>query len=162
MVSNRVRLRFRFKHRLRFYRYLRLCSTTMRPCGLYVRVRNPEAPPISAATGDLMSSRRAALRDGGRNTAVYRDLNRAVRSAIRRDTRDSIEERIRESGPRSAWQSIRSVVGGKRSGTPVLPQLSSEELNHFFVSGTGDVSPGSVLAVLQYHLSTSTLWLPCC
>ena len=99
-----------------------------------VRVRNPEAPPISAATGDLMSSRRAALRAGGRNTAVYRDLNRAVRSAIRRDTRDSIEERIRESGPRSAWQSIRSVVGGKRSGTPVLPQLSSEELNHFFVS----------------------------
>ena len=32
------------------------------------------------------------------------------------------------------WRSLRDVVGGKRSGAPVLPQLSSEELNRFFVS----------------------------
>ena len=99
-----------------------------------VRVRNPAAPPISAATSDLMSRRRAALRTSGRDSVEYRELNRAVRSAIRYDTRTSIEDSIRERGPRYVWQSIRSVVGGKRSGTPVLPQLSSEELNHFFVS----------------------------
>ena len=99
-----------------------------------VRVRNPAAPPISPATGDLMARRRAALSAEGRNSAEYRDLNRAVRSAIRRDTRESIEDRIRERGPSSTWQSIRTVVGGKRPGTPVLPQLSSDELNHFFVS----------------------------
>ena len=99
-----------------------------------VRVRNPAAPPISPATSDLMSRRRAALSAGGRDSAEYRDLNRAVRSGIRRDTRESIEHRIRERGPSSIWQSIRGVVGGKRSGTPVLPQLSSDELNRFFVS----------------------------
>ena len=99
-----------------------------------VRVRNPAAPPLSADTRDLMSRRRAALRTGGRGSTEYRDLNRAVRSAVRRDTRESIEARIRERWPNSVWRSLRCVVDGKRPGTPVLPQLTSEELNHFFVS----------------------------
>ena len=39
-----------------------------------VRVRNPTAPPISAATRDLMCRRRAALRAGGRSAPEYRQL----------------------------------------------------------------------------------------
>ena len=66
-----------------------------------------------------MFRRRAALRAGGRGSVEYRDLNRAVRSAIRRDTRECTEEHIRECG--SDRHNIRSVVGGKLPGTPVLP-----------------------------------------
>ena len=99
-----------------------------------VRVRNPAAPPLSVDTRELVSRRRAALRAGGRSSAQYRELNRAVRSAMRRDSRESIEARIRERGPHSVWRSLRSVVGSRRGGTPVLPQLTSEELNSYFVS----------------------------
>ena len=69
----------------------------------------------------------------------------SVRSAIRRDTRQSIDAGIREHGPHSVWRSIRSVVADMCSDTTVLPQLSSEvvsaerrlqscPLNHFVVS----------------------------
>ena len=77
-----------------------------------LRVRNPAAPPISAATSDLMPRGRAVLRAGGRDSIEYRELNRAVRSAIRRDTRTSIEDNIRERGLHCVWQS--SVVGAYR------------------------------------------------
>ncbi|KAF0293853.1 hypothetical protein FJT64_008402 [Amphibalanus amphitrite] len=55
------------------------------------KVHNPSAPPVTAATKDLMASRRGALRTLGRDSSEYRDLNRSVRSAIRRDTRLAIE-----------------------------------------------------------------------
>ena len=77
---------------------------------------------------------RAALRAGGRDSIEYRELNRAVRSVIHRDTRLSIEDSNRERRPRSDWQSMRSVVVGKRSSRRCCLRLSSEELNHFFVS----------------------------
>ena len=102
-----------------------------------ITIRNPTAPPVSEATRDLMARRRRALRDLGRDSHEYRDLNRTVRSAIRRDTRDDIDRRIRESGPDSVWRNLRSVVGNKKSGQRVLPSMPVEQLNRFFV----DVGP---------------------
>ena len=97
------------------------------------RVHNPSAPPVTAATKDLMASRRGALRTLGRDSSEYRDLNRAVRSAIRRDTRLAIESRIREQGPHTVWRNIRSVVAG-RTRDDTSPQLSPSALNEYFVS----------------------------
>ena len=99
-----------------------------------VTIRNPTAPPVTGATRDLMARRRQALRDQGRDSTVYRDLNRAVRSAIRRDSRDDIGRRIREEGALSVWKNIRSVVADKKAGQRVLPSMSADQLNQFFVN----------------------------
>ena len=56
-----------------------------------VGITNPDAPRVSEATHDLLYRRRAARetrRDGDSGSAdEYRSLNRAVKSAIRRDVR---------------------------------------------------------------------------
>ena len=99
-----------------------------------ITIRNPTAPPVSAATRDLMSRRRAALRRSGRQSAEYKELNRFVRSAIRRDRRAELQREISERGPNKVWQSIRSVVAGKRDGHSLQPHLPADDLNAFFVS----------------------------
>ncbi|KAF0312602.1 Leucyl-cystinyl aminopeptidase [Amphibalanus amphitrite] len=58
-----------------------------------VRVRNPVAPPVTDATKELMAQRRAALRDGHRDAYEYKQLNRQVQSAVRRDTREELDRR---------------------------------------------------------------------
>ena len=68
-----------------------------------ITIRNPTAPPATDATKNLMVQRRIALRDVGRDSSEYRDLNRAVRSAIRKDTRNDIQNRIDEQGPATVW-----------------------------------------------------------
>ena len=55
-----------------------------------VKIRNPTAPPVTSATRDLMSRRRAVLRTDGHGSDAYRDANRAVRSAVRSDCRADI------------------------------------------------------------------------
>ena len=40
------------------------------------KIRNPSAPPVTAATRDLMALRRGALRTCGRDSSEYRNLNR--------------------------------------------------------------------------------------
>ena len=99
-----------------------------------VSIRNPTAPPVSAATRDLMSQRRAALRRSGRKSTEYKDLNRSVRTAVRRDRRVELRREIGERGPNKVWQSIRSVVAGKKDSSNVQPDLSANDLNSFFLS----------------------------
>ena len=96
-------------------------------------IRNPKAPPVSPATRDLMARRREALAVWGRGSSVYRDLNRAVRSGIRRDRRTDIQRRINEQGPTSTWRNLRSVIGDKRTSR-VQPDVPVDNLNDFFVS----------------------------
>ena len=90
-----------------------LCTDAHAPVRT-VRIRNPSAPTVSDATKALVCRRRGALADFGHGSSEYRDANRAVRSAIRRDSRDGVERRIRENGRRSMWQLIRSFVTGRR------------------------------------------------
>ena len=67
-----------------------------------VSVRNPDAPHVSETTRELMCRRRAARearRDGDSGGAEeYRSLNRHLNSAIRRDVRDDIGQRIIDQG----------------------------------------------------------------
>ena len=65
---------------------------------------NPTAPPVSAATRDLMSQRRTAPRHLGRNSGEYKDLNRSVRAAVRRNRRVELRREIGERGPNKVWQ----------------------------------------------------------
>ena len=98
-----------------------------------VRIRNPSAPTVSDATKALMCRRRGALADFGHGSSEYRDANRAVRSAIRRDSRDDVERRIRENGRNAMWRLIRPFVGGRRASREA-PSVSVEQLNRYFVS----------------------------
>ena len=95
-----------------------------------VRVRNPVAPPVTDATKELMARRRAALRDGQRDT--YKQLNRQVRSAVRRDTREELERRVSRAGPSGLWRSVQPIVAPKRSDGST-PAADADELNRFFV-----------------------------
>ena len=97
-------------------------------------IRNPTAPPVSAATRDIMSQRRSVLRRLGRESREYKELNRSVRAAVRRDRRGEIQRDINERGPTKVWQCIRSVIAGKKDGRSVQPDLSADDLNSFFVS----------------------------
>ena len=90
------------------------------------------APVVTDATRDLMQRRRQALAQLGHRSASYSELNRAVRSALRRDTRDDIQRRIAEGGASSVWRSIRNVVGDRRSGR-VTPDATPDALNAYFV-----------------------------
>ena len=97
------------------------------------RIRNPSAPPVSQSTRDLMARRRGALRVWGHGSAEYRDLNRAVRSAIRRDVKDDVCRRIVDQGPASLWRNVRGIVDGKSSGRRTLPSSPADRMNEYFV-----------------------------
>lgn len=121
-----------------------------------VQVRNPTAPPVTAATKDLMTRRRAALRTSDRD--LYKDLNRQVRSAVRRDTREEIGRRIQEGGPSSTWSSVRPVISGKRP-TRSPPDADVNAVNQYFASiGTTTArqvdSAGPELAVRLPRVAT--------
>ena len=107
-----------------------------------VKIRNPRAPVISEATKTLIRRRRAALAAHGHQSTVYKEANRAVRAAIRRDNRDDVARRIREDGRGSMWRHIGSYVSGKR-GVRVLPDATADDLNQFFV-GVGPRVAGEV------------------
>ncbi|KAF0304948.1 hypothetical protein FJT64_002607 [Amphibalanus amphitrite] len=68
-----------------------------------VLVDFPGAPLVIC--GDLNSLARS-----GRDSAEYRELNRAVRSAVRSDRRRDIQREIGERGPARVWRCIKSVV----------------------------------------------------
>ena len=97
-----------------------------------VRIRNARAPVVSGETKQLMSRRRGALAAGGHGSAEYRELNRAVRSAIRRDTCDDVQRRIREEGRGSMWKVIRSTVDSGKSDRK-LPDVTPDQLNEYYV-----------------------------
>ena len=114
-----------------------------------VRIRNARAPAVSRETKQLMSRRRGALAAGGHRSAEYRELNRAVRSAIRRDTCDDVRRRIREEGRGSMWKAIRSTVDAGKSDRK-LPDVTPDQLNEYFVS-VGPRVAGEVRAMQGSH-----------
>ena len=97
-----------------------------------ILIRNPTAPPVTGATLDLMAQRRGVLRSEGK-TPAFRDLDRRVRSAIRRDCRAGIAESLRAQGSSSLYRSIRPVLAGKRDGARSLPAATPDEINAHFV-----------------------------
>ena len=106
-----------------------------------VTIRNPRAPAVSAATLDLMAERRGTLRREGRS-AAFRDLDRRVRMAIRRDCRSDIEERLRNEGSSSLYRAIRPVIASKVSRARNLPVVTPDEMNDFFVNVGPRVTAG--------------------
>ena len=121
-----------------------------------IKVRNPTAPPVTADTKELMARRRAALRTSDRDR--YKALNRQVRSAVRRDTREEIDRRVREGGPSSLWRSVRPIISGKRPTRP-SPDADADAANRYFASiGTATAhqvdSAGPDLAVRLPRVST--------
>ena len=73
------------------------------------------------------------LRREGKSPA-FRDLDRQVRSAIRRDCCAGIEESLRTRGSGSLYRSIRPILTGKRDGARNLPAATPDEMNEHFVS----------------------------
>ena len=98
-----------------------------------ISIRNPTAPPVSSATLDLMAQRRGVLRREGKSSA-FRDLDRRVRSAIRRDCRAGIVESLRAQGSSSLYRSIRPFLAGKKDGARNLPAATPDEMNRHFVN----------------------------
>ena len=96
-------------------------------------VRNPQAPSVTSATLCLMAERRGVLRREGRSPA-FREIDRRVRSAIRRDCRADIEARLSTQGSTSLYRTIRPLVAGKRSDTVTLPSATPDEMNTYFVN----------------------------
>ena len=102
-----------------------------------VTIRNSDAPQVSEATRDLMCRRRAARkarRNGDSGSAEeHRSLNRAVKSAIRRDVRENIGQCIVDQGPTSVYRNVRQIIGSNK-GARVTPAVCVDALNEYFVS----------------------------
>ena len=98
-----------------------------------IRLRNPTAPAVSDDTRDLMRRRRQALAQQGHRSGAYRVLNRVVRSALRRDTREDIRRRVADGGVSSTWRTIRSIVSGNKPARSV-PNATPDQMNKYFVS----------------------------
>ena len=77
-----------------------------------------------------MSERRAALQQGDR--ARYKELNRLARSAVMRDSRVNIRQRIAEAGPGSMYRSVRPIIASKRGGQTPTPDIDPDSLNRYF------------------------------
>ena len=78
-----------------------------------------------------MARRRAALRSGDR--PLYKELNRRVRAAIRRDTSEEIHRRILASGRSSMWRTIRPGISAKQPTRPA-PGADDDTMNRYFAS----------------------------
>ena len=96
-------------------------------------VKNPRAPAVTSATLCLMAERRGVLCREGKSPA-FRQLDRRVRSAIRRDCGADIEARLRTQGSNSLYRVVRPLVVGKRGDTVTLPTATPDEMNSFFVN----------------------------
>ena len=96
-------------------------------------IRNARAPVISDETKTILSRRRAALASFGHGSTDYKHLNRAARSAMRRDSCEDVRRRIQEEGRSALWRVIRSSVGSGK-GDRKLPVTSPDDLNRYFVS----------------------------
>ena len=120
-----------------------------------VSIRNPTAPAVTPATLDLMSQRRGVLLREGRSPA-FRELDRRVRSAIRRDSRADIEERLRAQGSSSLYRSVRPLIAGKRSSTATLPAATTDELKLLCGSRTACCGrPGQSRAAARRPVSSA-------
>ena len=107
-----------------------------------MRIRNARAPIVTDETRDILSRRRAALASFGHSATEYKQLNRAARAAIRRDSCEDVRRRIREERRSAMWRVIRSSVGSDRDDRK-LPDLTPDNLNRFFV-GVGPRVAGEV------------------
>ena len=108
----------------------------------HIKLYNPSAPPVSDATLRLMAQRRGLLAQSGR-TRAFIDLDRTVKSAIRRDMKQDIARRISEQGPTTLFRNIRQVIEGKKSAQRAAPEATPDELNEYFV-GVGPRVAGEV------------------
>ena len=88
-----------------------------------------------------MAQRRGVLRREGRSP-TFLGFDRRVRSAIRRDSRADIEERLRAQGSSSLYRTVRPLIAGKRSSTATLPAATPDELNTYFVNVGPRVAAG--------------------
>ena len=105
-----------------------------------IRIRNPDAPSVSADTACLMQQRRGALARADRE--FYKTLNSQVRAAIRRDSREHIRHRLSEVGRTGMWRCLRHVIGTKVT-VSAAPEIDADTLNRYFVS-VGTTTAASV------------------
>ena len=108
-----------------------------------LKLHNPSAPPATDATLRLMAQRRGLLAREGR-TPAFRALDKKVKSAIRRDIRNDIADRVGRQGPASIFRNVCQVIEGRKSAHRVVPAATPDELNEFFV-GVGPRVAGEVL-----------------
>ena len=120
------------------------------------RVRNPKSPSLTDETVDLMSQRRAAKRD---SDPSYHTLNKLVRKAIRKDCREALSHRIKNSAPSALFRQLKPVIAPKR-GKPVEPQnLTPDELNRYFTT-IGIETRDAVAA--EFRRSAGSRWTSGC
>ena len=110
------------------------------------RVRRP--PPsvvrVTDATRALLAERRAALGAGAEQRADYKAVNRRCRAAIRRDTREHLQQRLAEAGPRRVYRVLAPIIGSKKA-TGAVPNVTPDAINDYFVN-VGPTTAASVIA----------------
>ena len=96
------------------------------------RIHNPSPPPVTDETLELMCQRREAKNRGDIDS--YKQLNKTVRQAIRRDTRDSVAQRVADASPSDMYRQLQPVIAPKRGPTTQPVNLTPDQLNKYFTS----------------------------
>lgn len=95
------------------------------------RVHNPRPPPVSQETRNLMMQRRRAR---ATKSPMYQEINTLTKRAIRRDCRDDVANRVRNSKPSSLFQQIKHIIAPKRGPATTPENLTADDLNEYFTS----------------------------
>ena len=96
-----------------------------------IRVRNPSHPPVSDDTMELMNQRRSAKLC---NDPAYHDLDVQTKTAIRKDCRESISNRVRNSNPSDLFRQLRPVIATKKGKPPQPINLTPDQIYQYFTS----------------------------
>ena len=96
------------------------------------RVRNPNPPPVSDETLELMSERRTAKTKSDWDT--YRRLNPVVKRAIRRDIRNKISQTVNETSSSNLFRALKPIIAPKRGPLTSPKDITADQFNRYFVS----------------------------
>ena len=110
------------------------------------RVRRPAASivRVTESTQALLAERRAALAAGQPERDNYKAINRRCRAAIRRDSREHLQQRLTEAGPSRVYRVLAPIIGSKKAASTV-PSVTPDAINDYFVN-VGPRTAASVIA----------------
>ena len=96
-------------------------------------IRNPSALAVTPVTLDLIAQRGGGVLRGEGRTPPFRELDRRVRSAIRRDSRADIEQKLRAEGSGALYRAVRPLITFGRSSAAHFLSATPDQLGkHLF------------------------------
>ena len=126
--------------------FTRIFTTLLDTVAPLRRVRRHAASivRVTESTRALLAERRAALAAGQPERDNYKAINRRCRAAVRRDSREHLQQRLTGAGPSRVYRVLAPIIGSKKAANTV-PSVTPDAINDYFVN-VGPRTAASVIA----------------